>query len=280
MIFRILGIILGFVATGSFWGGLAGYLFGRVIDSIVNSRRRGSAAFTFSRHFFDEGMFIDSLMQLTAVVVKADQRMLKSELDFVKQYLVKNFGTGEAQRAILKLRDYLEEDIDYQEVCQNIRHNASIQERLLIIQYLLGLAQADGNIDSNEMLVIQQIAQSLGISNNEFEALKAMFLGYAYRSGFGGYGFGNTGYGYNSSSSGSSSSSYDYSPSLDDDYKMLEITADASDDEVKKAYRKAAMKHHPDKVSHLGEDVRKAAEEKFAKVNEAYNRIKKSRGMN
>ena len=49
---------------------------------------------------------------------------------------------------------------------------------------------------------------------------------------------------------------------------------------MKKAYRKAAIKHHPDKVSHLGEEVRKAAEEKFSKVNEAYERIKKSRGMN
>ena len=55
---------------------------------------------------------------------------------------------------------------------------------------------------------------------------------------------------------------------------------DATDAEVKKAYRAAAIKHHPDKVSHLGEDVRKAAEEKFAQVNEAYERIKKARGIN
>lgn len=279
MIFRITGLVLGLVATGTFWGGLAGYLLGSVIDGLFNSRIKGSSRFTFSRHFFDQGMFVDSLMQLTAVVVKADQRMLKSELDFVKSYLVKNLGTAEAQRAILKLRDYLNEDIDYQTVCANIRHNASIQERLLIIQFLLGLAQADGNIDSSEMTIIQQIAQAMGISTTDFEALKAMFLGYAYRSGFGGYGYGNAGYGSGNYSSGSSANYNNFS-NIDDDYKILEITADASDDEVKKAYRKAAMKHHPDKVSHLGEDVRKAAEEKFAKVNEAYNRIKKSRGMN
>ena len=48
---------------------------------------------------------------------------------------------------------------------------------------------------------------------------------------------------------------------------------------MKKAYRVAAMKHHPDKVSHLGEDVRTKAEEKFAKVNEAYDKIKAARGM-
>ena len=35
------------------------------------------------------------------------------------------------------------------------------------------------------------------------------------------------------------------------------------------------MKYHPDKVSHLGEDFRKSADEKFAIVNEAYEKIKK-----
>jgi DnaJ like chaperone protein len=63
------------------------------------------------------------------------------------------------------------------------------------------------------------------------------------------------------------------------DYKILEVTPDASDSEVKKAYRKMAMKYHPDKVSHLGQDVKKQAEEKFRKVQEAYENIKKARGF-
>ncbi len=53
----------------------------------------------------------------------------------------------------------------------------------------------------------------------------------------------------------------------------------ATDEEVKKAYRRMAMKYHPDKVSHLGEEIRKSADDKFRKVNEAYNRIKKERNM-
>ena len=64
------------------------------------------------------------------------------------------------------------------------------------------------------------------------------------------------------------------------DYKILEISSNSSDEEVKKAYRKMAVKYHPDKVSHLGEEVKSLAEEKFKMVNQAYNNIKKSRNVN
>ena len=69
-------------------------------------------------------------------------------------------------------------------------------------------------------------------------------------------------------------------PETDSVYKILEVDPSATDDEVKKAYRRMAMKYHPDKVSHLGEDFRKIADEKFKKVNEAYEKIKKERNIN
>jgi DnaJ like chaperone protein len=62
-------------------------------------------------------------------------------------------------------------------------------------------------------------------------------------------------------------------------FKILEIESTATDDEVKKAYRKMAMKYHPDKVRGLGEQHEKSANEKFLKVQEAYEQIKKERGI-
>ena len=277
MIFRIIGLIAGLlVGGGNFFTGLIGYFIGRLIDHWVNGT---TVRTSFSSHHISQDEFIDMLMQLTAAVMQADNKMLKSELDFVKTYLVNNIGVNKAQKAILELRDYLNQPIDLQSVCQNIKNNSNIQERLLIMQFLFGLAQADGHIDATEVNIIRNIALSIGIPSSTFESLKSMFMGYSYHGGYGstyGSSFGSD-YGYNSGSNSYSSTTYH---NLNDDYKILEVSPDAADEEVKKAYRKAAIKHHPDKVSHLGEEVRKAAEEKFSKVNEAYERIKKSRGMN
>ena len=62
-------------------------------------------------------------------------------------------------------------------------------------------------------------------------------------------------------------------------YKILEIGPEASDEEVKKAYRRMAMKYHPDKLANMGEDIQQAAQEKFRKVSEAYQSIKKERNI-
>ena len=64
-----------------------------------------------------------------------------------------------------------------------------------------------------------------------------------------------------------------------DPYKILEIDRSATDEEVRKAYRRLAVKFHPDKVENLGADVKKAAEEKFKSIQAAYEQIKKERGM-
>jgi DnaJ like chaperone protein len=68
-------------------------------------------------------------------------------------------------------------------------------------------------------------------------------------------------------------------PATDAAYRILEVDRSVSDEELKKAYRKMALKYHPDKVSHLGEDFRKTAEEKFKSVNEAWEKIKKERNL-
>ena len=64
-----------------------------------------------------------------------------------------------------------------------------------------------------------------------------------------------------------------------DYYEVLGISKGASSEEIKKAFRKMANKYHPDKVSHLGKEIQKNAEEKFKAVNDAYQKIKDARGL-
>ena len=106
------------------------------------------------------------------------------------------------------------------------------------------ISQADNNIHPLEVEAIEKMAGYLRISTADFQSIRNMFI-----------------------------------PETDSSYKILEIEPTVTDEEVKKAYRKMAKKYHPDKVSHLGEEFRKTAEDKFKKVNEAYERIKKERNM-
>jgi DnaJ like chaperone protein len=192
--------------------------------------------------------------------------MLRSELDFVRAYLLRILGHEKTQEALLVLRDMLEKEFDITSVAQQFGRNASIHEKLMMLQFLFGLAATDGTVHNAEMETIRFISRGMGISDSDFESLRAMFFGWQ----------GN----YNGGGSSSSSSSYRSTYNIENDYKVLEIEYSATDDEVKKAYRKQAMKHHPDKVNHLGEEIRKSAEERFAKLNEAYERIKKARSIN
>ena len=66
---------------------------------------------------------------------------------------------------------------------------------------------------------------------------------------------------------------------MKDLYDIIGVSKNASNDEIKRAYRKMANKYHPDKVSHLGKEMQAAAEEKFKAVNNAYQQLKKDRDI-
>ena len=231
-------------------GGPIGAIFGFAIGSMVD----GSGNVHSSRSPYSRagrsttGGYVSSLLVLVAATMKADGKVLKSELDYVKKFLVHNFGQESATEAISILKDILKQEIPVTEVCLQIKQNMNYSSRLQLIHFLFGIANADGHVDERELKLIEQICVAMGINTPDIESIKAMFVK-------------DTGYA----------------------YKILEISKDASDDDVKKAYRRMAMKYHPDKVSYLGEDfiekMQKTAKEKFQKVGEAYEQIKKERNI-
>jgi DnaJ like chaperone protein len=176
--------------------------------------------------------------------MKADGKIMKSELDYVKKFLFKSFGETTATEAITILKDLLHKDIPLKDVCQQINVNTPYQARLQLLHYMFGIAQADGHVCEAEVKTIEKIAFYLDINSEDISSIKAMF----YKD-------------------------------VNSAYKILCIEKTASIDEIKKAYRKKAIEHHPDKVEHLGEDIRKGAEEKFRQINEAYEQLKKERSF-
>ena len=289
MLYTILFSIIG-LAMGGLGGAFGGFLIGSLFDSIRNSRRARKAQTEFNesrqQYYNNPKQFEEQLLTLIGYVAKADNnRLLQSEFDYCKQYFQKTFPHSDISQLMLKFRDILNADDTAsacQDACEKIRQYATIHEKMAILQCLFGFATADGNAHQQELEAIRRISGWCGVDNVTYEALKMMYIGFSYGGTYGGsgssYGGGYSGGGYYDQSGGSSYTPRS-GPSLDDCYKILGVSPDATDEEVKKAYRIAAMKHHPDKVSHLGEDVRKKAEETFAKVNEAYDKIKAARGM-
>ena len=235
------------------WGGL-GWALGGPIGAIIGysfASMSGQPSTNFGGAYQNRvypktqpGDFIVSLLVLFGAVMKADKRMLKSELDFVKQFLSKQFSQSQVQDFMTLFKDIIEQEYPLRDVCKQIVRSMDHPSRLELIHILFALSKADGHVDKDEVKVIQNIANYLNVNQNDFNSIEAMF-------------FRNT----------------------LSDYTILELKPNASDSELKKGYRKMAAKYHPDKVNHLGNDLRKLAEEKFKSVNEAYQNIKKERGL-
>lgn len=216
---------------------------------------------------YQKSDFLETFLILAADVIKADGRFKKSELDYLRSYLTRNLGPAQAHQALLRLQEIMQENYNLESVCNTMRSSSNIHERLLVVQLLFGIAASDGELHPIELAEIEKIAMMIGVSRSDYESIKSMYMG-----GYSSHSYSSGGY---SSGGGSTYRSH----TLGDDYKILEISENASDDEVKKAYRTMAKKYHPDRVAHLGDEMRKQAEEKFAKMSDAYERIKKARGI-
>ncbi|HPB06300.1 MAG TPA: TerB family tellurite resistance protein, partial [Prolixibacteraceae bacterium] len=225
-------------------GAILGFVIGSAFDagSEVNTYQTGQ--YSARTNNPTTGGYAMSLLVLVAAIMKADGQAMRSELNYVREYFTRNFGVRSANEAIQLLRDLLQQNIPVTDVCHQIQANMDYSSRLQLVHFLFGIANSDNILSDKELKLIAHIAVNLGISSKDYESIKAMFV-----------------------------------KNTDFAYKILEIDPNASDEEVKKAYREMAKKYHPDKVSYLGEDFQQAAKDKFQKVNEAYEEIKKQRNM-
>ncbi len=228
---------LGWVMGGPI-GAIMGFALGSMLDATVVSSSPGRKPLT------QPGDFIVSLILLSAAVMRADGKLLKSELNYIRDFFTAQFGRDKIGEIMMILKKVLKQDIPLDSVCGQIAQYMHYPERLQLLHFLIGIARADGKISQSEEVLIKRIAHLLGIRENDFSSIHAMF-----------------------------------SKDTESEYQVLGIKPDATDEQLKNAYRKMARKYHPDKVSHLGEDIKSAATKKFQEVQSAYNKIKKERGI-
>jgi DnaJ like chaperone protein len=259
-----IGGIIGFMSGGPL-GALAGYALGALFDSAINSKSEytqgsGQSGYAQSAYYDPlEGQrtsFRFALLVMASYIIRADGKIMHSEMEYVRAFLRQNFGEEaekEGNDILLRLfeqRKEMERNnpnafINTIRQCAAQLANAlTYEQRLQLLAFLCGIARADGQVSPEEIDALKEVARYMQMQDAEVDSL--LNLG---------------------------------GDSLEEAYKVLEISPDATDQEVRTAYRQLALKHHPDRVATLGEDVKKAAEEKFQQINNAKEKIYKARGM-
>ena len=254
-----IGGILGFMSAGPL-GALAGIVLGGLFDNMLDAVNTPDSQQAFdygtSTQHTNSGQrssFLFSMLVLASYIIKADGKVMHSEMETVRQMLRQNFGETARMQGDEILRRLFDEQkrVGSQqfrqtvlECCQQLARNMDYSQRLQLLNFLVIISKADGRIDPSEVTSMKECAQWMSMSADEVDSMLGMGK-----------------------------------DDLASAYQVLGVSPDASDDEVKKAYRRLALEHHPDKVAALGEDIRRAAEKKFQQINDAKERIWKARGL-
>ena len=225
---------LGWALIGPI-GGILGFALGSLSQDAQGQYRKSQTR---------GGDFLSAILVLFAAVMKADGVQKKSELDYIKRFLVQQVGLSNTRQLLQIFKNILKQNFSLEDVCQQIKTQMDKPSILQLIHILFGLSQSDGDVHVDEVKVIKKIAGLLGVSGIEYDSIQGMFK-----------------------------------EDLESAYNVLGVSSDSTNQEIKKAYRKMANKYHPDKIAHLGDEFKDIAQEKFKSVSEAYQKIKKDRDI-
>ena len=255
-------------------GALAGFVLGAIFDSVQSGDPDNGKVYDGDGSYGDgrsqqdqyrahqersaEGerkTFRFSLLVLASYVISADGKIMHSEMNLVRQWLRTNFGevaVREGEQILLRL--FEQQKVMGPEAygdtvmkcCGQLRGMMVYEQRLQLLHFLSMIAQADGVVAPEEVDALRRCAAGLGLSPAEVDRMLNL---------------------------------NDAGSSLDAAYKVLGVSASATDDELKRAYRRLALQNHPDRVASLGEDVRRAAEKKLQEINAAKETIWKARNI-
>lgn len=247
---KLIGALLGSLAgpMGTILGGLVGHLYDRATEErdARIGQRAGGGADSISAAQLD---FLTSLIGLSIAVANADRHVRVTQIEALKAFFRQNFPySQDDHRVIQAVIDETfanRERLDVDALASYYRLSSSAAGRLLLLRLLFKIAEADKRgISEAEQQLIRRIAANLRIDAASYRRVAAEFEQEDNRA-----------------------------------YGILGVTPEASNDQIRSAYRKLAAQNHPDTVANLGEEFTKVAEEKFKLINEAYGEIRAQRGF-
>ena len=270
--FRFLAVILGIIVIGTMSAGILILgLFAAVIGLLYAAITGRRPSFSFTANPFKakqrQAVFLETVFVLMGKLAKGDGHISQIEIDHVEAFIKKMGMSAEhRQEAIRQFKRGSEAEFDISPTIQNFMQHCgqSLNLRQVLLVYLTVMALADGKLDPAEQTILQQVANQLGYSTAEFNRILDMVLGQAHFSDQQGR-----------------SQQRSTASDMADAYKALGVTADNSNQEIKRAYRKLMSQYHPDKLTGQGvpEDMIAVATEQAKEIQVAYDLIKKQRGI-
>jgi len=261
---KLLGGTFGYLLAGPL-GALIGAALGHNFDKGLGRTLRGQ--FQPGAQERVQTAFFTTLFTVMGHIAKADGRVSKDEIELARDVMRRmNLNEQMSETAIGLFNQGKQPDFPLLDVLHQFRQECHRRRNLMqmFVEILMHAAYADGNLDSAERGVLEQVRQQLGFSTREFQHIEALVRNARH---FGGGGFGGE-------------SAVPHQASLREAYEILGVGESASDAEVKKAYRRLMNQHHPDKLVAKGlpEEMTKLATEKTQEIKKAYDLVKKARG--
>jgi DnaJ like chaperone protein len=256
---KIAGGAFGFMLGGPL-GALIGATIGHQFDSGVKTLDTGGGWVPGDQERVQTAFFT-ATFSVMGHVAKADGHVSRDEIRAAEQVMTSMNLSGDMRKAAVELFNKGKQDaFPLDDVLRQFRRECHRRNTLirLFIEIQLQAAFADGVLHPKERDLLRRICRHLGISDRDFEALLGAAGAEQHHGGAQGSG----------------------RMSLDDAYAILEVSPQASDREVKKAYRLLMSRHHPDKLVAKGlpEEMMKIATEKTQEIRAAYDLVKKRRG--
>jgi len=232
---------------GLLFGGPLGAVVGGAIEHMMTGNRQGGVRPNYSAPPNQEAVFVANLTAIAAKISLADGHISQQERRVIHDFFAKNLHFHGQE--LLFIDRLIEEtkihNPDLREICASFKQTSQYEQRLLLFDLAYQIAMADEIITPDEQAGLNRVAEYTGVREEDAERIRRKYA----------------------------------ISSKKDNYAVLGLSRNASVREIKNAYKQLASQYHPDKVSHLGEELIRFAEQKFSEINGAYHDIRRSRAF-